>query len=408
MQMDRRKKCFIRLLLLSLLCLLCLMLKSNSVYAAGGGAGSAPSRTAHVEAKKKTQAGWKKQNGKWYFYSSDGRKLTGWQTIRGKRYYLGKDGAKRTEWKSIDGKRYYFGKNGVRRTGWKKIDEKMYYFGKNGVMRTGWKRINGRKYYFGKNGVRSTGWRKIDGKKYYFGNKGVMRSGWRLIEEKWYYFGKGGALRTSQWIGNFYVNSKGEWVSQPSDVVRLNVKNILQRPELPMGCEVTSLTIALNYHGYNVAKGYLSDNYLPKGSSSSTSPDEGFLGNPRSWSSWYCYSAPIVTCANSYLESVGSDQRATDLTGTKFDNLLYLLDDGKPVVIWGTISMGSPRTNGRWYVGGRSYPRYINLHCMVLTGYDKKKDLVYVADPLVGNVSYRLSTTRVRYAQMGSQAVVIR
>ena len=154
--MDRRKKCFIRLLLLSLLCLLCLMLKSNSVYAAGGGAGSTPSRTAHVEAKKKTQAGWKKQNGKWYFYSSDGRKLTGWQTIRGKRYYLGKDGAKRTEWKSIDGKRYYFGKNGVRRTGWKKIAGKKYYFGKNGAMVTGWKKIGKKKYYFSENGVLNT------------------------------------------------------------------------------------------------------------------------------------------------------------------------------------------------------------------------------------------------------------
>ena len=81
---------------------------------------------------------------------------------------------------------------------------------------------------------------------------------------------------------------------------------------------------------------------------------------------------------------------------------------GKPVVIWGTLSMGSPRTSGRWYVRGCSYPRYINLHCMVLTGYDKKKDLVYVADPLSGNVTYRLSTTRIRYAQMGSRAVVIR
>ena len=45
---------------------------------------------------------------------------------------------------------------------------------------------------------------------------------------------------------------------------------------------------------------------------------------------------------------------------------------------------------------------------MVLTGYDRKKDLVYVADPMEGERTYSLSTFIKRYEQIGKQAVVIR
>ena len=44
--------------------------------------------------------------------------------------------------------------------------------------------------------------------------------------------------------------------------VKLNVKCILQNPELPTGCEITSLTTVLNYYGYNVSKTTMSDDFL--------------------------------------------------------------------------------------------------------------------------------------------------
>ena len=34
----------------------------------------------------------------------------------------------------------------------------------------------------------------------------------------------------------------------------INVKWVSQKPELPTGCEITSLTTVLNYYGYNVSK----------------------------------------------------------------------------------------------------------------------------------------------------------
>ncbi|NLY78771.1 MAG: hypothetical protein GX072_02350, partial [Lysinibacillus sp.] len=44
---------------------------------------------------------------------------------------------------------------------------------------------------------------------------------------------------------------------------RLQVPVVLQNPELPNGCEITSLTAILNYYGINVDKMTLSDR-MPK------------------------------------------------------------------------------------------------------------------------------------------------
>ncbi len=371
---------------------------------------------------------WKNEDGKWYYYDKTGQMVTGWQTIGGSRFYFETNGAAVTGWKELGKCWYYFSRRGIMRTGWQKIGTRWYYLGSNGRVRKGWQQIKGTWYRFSDTGAMQTGWtksgkawyflaadgkmsvgwKKIGKRTYFFQKDGQMTVGWKKLSGKWYFFAKDGVLQKSCWIDRYYVGSDGTWVKSLPDSVKLNVKNILQRPELPMGCEVTSLDIVLQYMGYDIPKGQLSDQFLPKGSSSSTSPYTAFLGNPRSRSSWYCYSPVIVKCANSYLQSVKAKQKAVDLTGTKFEDLFYELDAGRPVVIWGTLSMGSPSTRGSWYVGGRSYPRYINLHCLVLTGYDRKKGVVYVSDPIYGNRSYRLETVKTRYAQMGSQAVVIR
>ncbi|MBQ7784498.1 MAG: C39 family peptidase, partial [Oscillospiraceae bacterium] len=40
---------------------------------------------------------------------------------------------------------------------------------------------------------------------------------------------------------------------------------IMQNPELPTGCEITSLTMLLRHIGYDADKLDMADNYLPKG-----------------------------------------------------------------------------------------------------------------------------------------------
>lgn len=44
---------------------------------------------------------------------------------------------------------------------------------------------------------------------------------------------------------------------------RLAIPKVLQKPELPNGCEITALTAVLNYYGLEMSKTEMTDNYLP-------------------------------------------------------------------------------------------------------------------------------------------------
>lgn len=187
----------------------------------------------------------------------------------------------------------------------------------------------------------------------------------------------------------------------------LNVSCILQNPDLPTGCEITSLAIVLNYLGYPVDKCTLSDNYLKKGAVGTVLPTEAFLGNPRDNNSFGCYSPVIVDCANNYLSANNSSLKAIDLSGSSFESLFSELKAGNPIVIWATMDMAEPYYSRTWNINGKNFTWKSKEHCLVLTGYDIEKNIVYVADPLKGNTTYPMNVFKDRYEKMFSQAVVI-
>ncbi len=78
-------------------------------------------------------------------------------------------------------------------------------------------------------------------------------------------------------------------------------KAICQYPELPTGCEITSLAMVLNHYKYKVDKGTLSDKYLNKGEVGKVDPRKQFEGDPRDGNSYGCYAPVIVDTANKYL-----------------------------------------------------------------------------------------------------------
>ena len=60
-----------------------------------------------------------------------------------------------------------------------------------------------------------------------------------------------------------------ETVNDLPDVYRIECyESLNQNPELPTGCEITSLTSVLNYYGCNVDKTTMADEYLKKGNGS--------------------------------------------------------------------------------------------------------------------------------------------
>ena len=108
----------------------------------------------------------------------------------------------------------------------------------------------------------------------------------------------------------------GEKYANLPSKISYDIKNILQRPELPEGCEVTSLAIVLKDLGFDVSHTHLADNYLEQGQLGKVTPYDMNIGNPREeGKSWGCYSPVIVKTANRYLSDMKSDYTAFDYTG---------------------------------------------------------------------------------------------
>ena len=123
---------------------------------------------------------------------------------------------------------------------------------------------------------------------------------------------------------------------------------IRQMPELPTGCEITALTMMLNYYGYSVDKMTMASEYLPvipaefyegaDGRVYGPDMDNFFVGDPSA-SGYICGTGAIRSAADAYLEDRDSALRAKDLTGPRLPELYALVRDGPPVQVWVTIGM---------------------------------------------------------------------
>lgn len=193
------------------------------------------------------------------------------------------------------------------------------------------------------------------------------------------------------------------------DAHQLEVEAVLQNPELPTGCEVTALTTLLNYLGYDVTKIEMANNYLPCTSNGGVTFDEYFVGSPYDKNSFGCFAPVIVRTAEAYFEAINeTDRKIENVTDSEFEDMFTHVAKGNPVVIWATINLHEPVKKYYWDTpDGTPVYFYGYEHCMVLTGYDLDKNLVYVSDPQKGNVSYDLELFKLRYEQLGSQAVII-
>lgn len=186
-----------------------------------------------------------------------------------------------------------------------------------------------------------------------------------------------------------------------------NFKAINQYPELPTGCEITSLTAALNFYGFNVDKCTMSDRYLEKGEAWKTDFHYAFAGDPRSSYSYGCYAPAIVNAANKYLGDQRSDLKARQLGGYTFEELFNFTSSGTPVIVWATMDLAQGYYSQSWTTSsGNRVTWYANEHCLVLLGGND--DIVYVADPTYGAVkTYNKALFKKRYQELFSQAVVI-
>lgn len=188
--------------------------------------------------------------------------------------------------------------------------------------------------------------------------------------------------------------------------VQLAVKYLAQNPELPTGCEITSLTTVLNYYGFNVSKVTMAKDYLSKAEAPANFW-KVFLGDPTKKTGFGCYAQPITDAANKYFKAQNANFVAKNISGTSFEKLLSMVENGSPIVIWGTMSMKKPYTTYKWTIGGETIQWIAPEHCLVLIGYDIDRGVAILSDPQKGIVSYKLDTVKARYIALYSQCVVL-
>lgn len=81
-----------------------------------------------------------------------------------------------------------------------------------------WRQSNGGWWFATNGGYYSSGWYKVSGQWYYFNSAGYCElNKWIQSGSKWYYVGPSGNMLTNQYIGNFWVNSAGEWSTPPTN-----------------------------------------------------------------------------------------------------------------------------------------------------------------------------------------------
>ena len=194
------------------------------------------------------------------------------------------------------------------------------------------------------------------------------------------------------------------------------VPQILQNPELPNGCEITSLCMLLRYWGYDADKCVLADRYLPRTETWwGTDPDLAYMGNPHLEDDspacgYYCFAGPIVAAATAYLaDQEGSMRiRPADLTGAGEEELIACLQQGCPFLFWASLHFDDICFDpcGAYPLpGGREHRVFHQLHCMVCCGVDE--ELFYLSDPLNFNTRVPRPQFMKIYRQLGSRAVTL-
>lgn len=191
---------------------------------------------------------------------------------------------------------------------------------------------------------------------------------------------------------------------------------IYQQPQLPTGCEVTALTMALQYAGYPVDKVTMATQYLPTAPADTYYGQDGrlygsdmeryFVGDPTTELGYICGTSAILAAADAYLADQGSSLRGVDRTGASPEELYEPVSRDIPVVVWVTIGMQDRRPTQGWYTPSGEYQEWsTNDHGAVLIGYTPQT--VLLADPIAGRVEYSREQFERVFASRGSRCVIL-
>ncbi|WP_176222124.1 C39 family peptidase [Tuberibacillus sp. Marseille-P3662] len=196
--------------------------------------------------------------------------------------------------------------------------------------------------------------------------------------------------------------NKSQQASQPIDVPLIS-----QKPQLPKGCEVTSLAMLIASADVEVSKMTLA-NKIPKVPWTKNglhgNPNNGFVGNMYTWDQpgLGVFHGPVADLAREYL-----GERVIDLTGSKWGIIEKQLEKGHPVwVIVTSRYRHMPSSFWRnWKTKDGTIKVSYKEHSVVLTGSDD--NYIYFNDPLANQKNRKISKQSFidGWTQFGRQAI---
>lgn len=215
-------------------------------------------------------------------------------------------------------------------------------------------------------------------------------------------------------IGSIYLFNKNkiddevDWMTMKQEQ-KLDVPLENQMPDLPNGCEVTSLSMLMNYYGIKVNKNELAENiqhvdFFTDGGKYRGNPNQGFVGHMSIANAGWCvYNGPLYNVARKYTTHI------ENITGSDFLSLLKLVSNGHPVLIITTTTFNRVNDMQTWDTSTGKVNVTPSSHACVITGYSKPKKVVYVNNPYgYKNQPVNWKNLQASYNQQGRQALYIR
>ena len=215
-------------------------------------------------------------------------------------------------------------------------------------------------------------------------------------------------------IGSIYLFNKNkiddevDWMTMKQEQ-KLDVPLENQMPDLPNGCEVTSLSMLMNYYGIKVNKNELAENiqhvdFFTDGGKYRGNPNQGFVGHMSIANAGWCvYNGPLYNVAGKYTTHI------ENITGSDFLSLLKLVSNGHPMLIITTTTFNRVNDMQTWDTNTGKVNVTPSSHACVITGYSKPKKVVYVNNPYgYKNQPVNWKNLQASYNQQGRQALYIR
>ena len=178
------------------------------------------------------------------------------------------------------------------------------------------------------------------------------------------------------------------------------------------GCEITALSMLLNYYGYETDKNELVDllDFVPLYEDAENeihgNPHDGFVGNI--YEGYDAMGVAVEPIAKVAEEIVGMNQEVIASSDTSFSELVKLIQAGTPVWVVTTVDFEVPTASDfmTWQTTSGEVRVSPLCHAVVVTGVDEEH--VYVNDPYgyKNRIVDRQDFEKI-YQRMGSQSLYL-